>query len=362
MFEISPEILPFLVLFSLGIALFHTLILSGIFNVNLKPSWLIFIIDPVILLLAYLFFQKQSGIIFIGLFASVFLMAIIGFIKNGIESTIASFREQRKNKTPVWKIIGGALLALFAYLAFFYLGIYFFIIIVFFVILGSLLPNNKNRFYFYQRTLPTSTIKSIAMGLAEISGKAKAIEAVVSPDTDTSCVGYIYTIDEIHTSTDDDGRTSTSYHEISKKTEIKNFHIEDATGKIEVIPDKLQWLNFTATNSREDSGRRYREFILDEKTDFLIIGQAFYEGSKSIFRFDENKKVFGIAPLDIVNFSNKWRPLKLRALTTLSFIAVLAAFILFTPIRMEGNRIIFEQKNWKETLRANPFEWFLKKN
>jgi hypothetical protein len=361
MFEISPEILPFLVLFSLGIALFHTLILSGIFNVNLKPSWLMFIIDPAILILAYLFFQKESGIIFIGLFVSVFIMAIIGFIKNGIESTIESFREQRKNKTPVWKIIGGGFLALFAYLAFFYLGIYSFFIIFFLIILSSLLPNNKNRFYFYQRTLPTSTIKSIAMGLAEISGKAKAIDGVISPDTDTPCVGYIYTVDEIRTSRDDDGRTSTSYHEISRKTEIKNFLIEDETGKIEIIPDKLQWLNFSVTNSREDLGRRYQEFIIDEKTNFLLIGQAFYEGSKSVFRFDENKNVFGIAPLDMVNFSNKWRPLKLRALTTLSFIGILSAFILFTPIKMVGNKIIIEQKNWKETFQANPFEWFLKK-
>lgn len=356
MFEITIQLLPFLMLFSLGIALFHTFILSGFFNVNLKPTWIMFIVDPAILALAYFFFPKESGIIFIALFLSVFVLGIIGFIKNGIESTIESFKEQRRNKKPVWKIIGGGLLALLAYLAFSYFGIYSFFIVFFLIILSAILPNTKNRFYFYQRVLPTSTIKSVAMGLSEISGKAKAITSVNSPDTNTTCVGYIYTVDKISTSTDDDGRTSTSYHEISRTTEIKNFYIEDETGKIEIVPEKLQWINFSPAHSREDGSKRYQEYIIDEKTDFLLIGQTFYEGSTSIFRFDEGKKVFGIAPLDIVNFSNKWRPLKLRALTTIACIALMAAIILFTPIKMSGNKIIIEQRNWKETLKSNPFE------
>lgn len=194
------------------------------------------------------------------------------------------------------------------------------------------------------------------MGLAEISGKARAIEPVITPDTDTSCVGYIYTIDEIRTTRDDDGRTSTSYHEISRETKIKRFYIEDETGKIEVIPDQLEWISFLPAHSRESGSRRHQEFIIDEKTRFLLIGQAFYEDSHSVFRFDEGRKVFGIAPLDTVNFANKWRPLKLRALTTLACIAVMAAVIIFTPITMKGSTIIIEQKNWMETLKTNPFK------
>lgn len=356
MFEIPAEIFPFLLLFSLGIALFHTFILSGIFNLKLRPGWIMFIIDPVILGAAFLFFRKESGIIFIGLFLSVFVLGIIGMIKNGVQSGIESFREQRKKNKPMWKIVGGGFLILLSYLAFFYFGVYFVFFIFFLIILSSILPNTKNRFYFYQRTLPTSTVKSVAMGLAEISGKAKAIEPVISPDTDTSCVGYIYTVDEIRTTRDDDGRTSTSYHEISRETRIKRFYIEDKTGKIEVVPDRLEWISFLPAHSREAGNRRYQEFIIDEKTDFLLIGQAFYEDSQTIFRFDEGRKVFGIAPLDMVNFANKWRPLKLRALTTLACIAVLAAIIIFTPVRTSGSKIIFEQKNRKEAFQANPFK------
>ena len=356
MFEIPAEVFPFLLLFSLGIALFHTFILSGIFNVKLRPSWIMFLIDPAILGITFLFFRKETGIVFIGLFLSVFVLGIIGMITHGVQSGIESFREQRRKNKPVWKIVGGAFLILLSYLAFFYFGVYFVLFIFFLIILSSILPNNKNRFYFYQRTLPTSTIKSAAMGLAEISGKAKAIEPVISPDTDTSCVGYIYTVDEIRTTRDDDGRTSTSYHEISRETRIKRFYMEDETGRIEVIPDQLEWISFSPTYSRETGNRRYQEFIIDEKTDFLLIGQVFYEDSHSVFRFDEGRKVFGIAPLNIVNFANKWRPLKLRALTTLACIAILAAIIIFTPVKINGSKIIFEQKNWKETLQSNPFK------
>lgn len=356
MFEIPAQLFPFLLLFSLGIALFHTFILSGIFDLKLRPTWIMFVIDPVILGIAFLFFRKESGIIFIGLFLSVFLLAIIGIIKNGVQSGIESFREQRKRNQPVWKIVGGGFLILLSYLAFFYFGVYFVFFIFFLIILSSILPSNKNRFYFYQRVLPTSSIKSIVNGLAEISGKAKAIEPLTSPDTDTPCIGYIYTVDEIRTTRDDDGRISTSYNEISRETRIKKFYIEDPTGTIEVMPDQLEWISFLPSHSRESGNRRYQEFIIDEKTDFLLIGEAFHEGSLSAFRFDKEKKVFGIAPLDRVNFANKWRPLKLRALTTLACIAILAVIIIATPIRTNGSTIIIEQKNWKETLRSNPFK------
>lgn len=159
MFEIPVEVFPFLLLFSLGIALFHTVILSGIFTIKLKPKWIMFVIDPAILGIAFAFFRKESGMIFIGLFLSVFVLGIIGMITNGIQSSIESFREQRKKNKPVWKIVGGSFLVLLSYFAFFYFGVYFIFFIFFLIILSSILPNNKNRFYFYQRTLPTSTVK-----------------------------------------------------------------------------------------------------------------------------------------------------------------------------------------------------------
>lgn len=358
MFEITIQMLPFLMLFSLGIALFHTVILSGLFELKIKPTWIMFIIDPLIIALGYYFFPQQSGFIFIGLFLSVFLLAIIAMITQGIGSIVDSFKKAKADKKPLWKIVLGGFGILFAYLGFFYFGIYSIFIIFFFIILSSILPSNKNRFFFYQRNLPTSKIKSVAIGLAEICGKAKAIEPVFSYYTSTQCVGFIYTADEITESRDDDGKTSKSYHEINRKIGFKNFLLQDDSGSIEVVPDKIEWIHFWPTTEIETGNMRYREYILDEKTEILMIGQAFYEGAKTIFRYDENKKLFGMAPLEWVNFTNKWRPLKLKAVATLLCIALFSAFIILIPVKASGSKLIFESVNWKENFAKNPFDFF----
>lgn len=358
MFEITIEMLPILIIFSLGIAFFHTVILAGLLELKIKPVWIMFIIDPLILVLGYYFFPQQSGFTFIGLFISVFVLAITAMITKGIESIYDSFKKAREEKKPLWKIILGGFGILFVYLGFFYFGIYSIFIILFIIILSSILPSNKNRFFFYQRNLPTSKIKSVATGLAEICGKAKAIEPVFSTYSSTKCVGFIYTVDEIKESTDNDGKTSKSYHEIKRKISFNNFLLQDDSGSIEVVPDKMEWISFWPTTEVETGNQRYREYILDEKTEILMIGQAFYQDAKTIFRYDENKKLFGMAPLQWVNFANKWRPLKLRAVATVLCIALFSAFIMLVPVKVTGSKLIFESVNWKENFSKNPFDFF----
>lgn len=358
MFEITLQMLPILILFSFAIALFHTVIITGLFELNLKPNWIFFVIDPLLLILAFFLLPQYSGIVFIALFLSVFLLGIIGFVKAGFESVVEKFRESRAQKKPVWKILLGGFMILFFYLGFFYFGIYTFFIIFFLIIMSSVLPSNKNRYFFYQRNLPTSKIKSAAVGLAEICGKAKALEYVISPVSSAKCVGCIYTVDEITHSRDKDGKTSTSYTEISRRVDFNKFLLKDDSGSIEVHPEKLEWINFPATTESEQSSRRYREFILDEKTEVLLVGQVFYEGAKNIFRYDENTKVFGMALLEVVNFANKWRPLKLRAVATVLCVALFTAFILIIPMKVQGTKLIIKSVNFQEQFFKNPFDFF----
>lgn len=357
MFEIPLQTLPFILIFGLGIALFHTVILSGLFNLKLKPYWLMFVIDPLIIVLSFFLIPKWNGLIFIILFGSVFVLGILGMLLNGVNSFIKNIKEQRKDKKPWWKILAGSFFVLAMYLGFFYFGIYSFFIIFGFLILSSVLPNNTNRFYYYQRNLPTSKIKSVAVGLSEISGKAVAITKVITPKTKTSCVGYIYTVDEVRTSRDDDGRTSTSYHEIERKVEINPFLLKDETSSIEVHPENLQWIGFQPSYEYQSS-HRYREFILDEKTPVLMIGQTYYKGAKNIFRYDNEHKVFGISGVKNVDFVNKWRPLKIRTVTTLLCIALLCALVFITPMKASGSKLIIKKINWTEKFNENPFDIF----
>ena len=358
MFEIPLQTLPFLILFSFAIALFHTVIVTGLFGLDLKPRWILYIIDPLLLVLAFFLVPQYSGIVFIALFLSVFLLGIIAFMKSGFEAVLEKFKESRSQKKPLWKVLLGGFMILFFYLGFFYFGIYSFFIILFLIIMSSVLPSNKNRYFFYQRNLPTSKIKSAAVGLAEICGKAKALEYVISPLYAKKCVGCIYTVDKISHSRDKDGRTSTSYREISRKVDINKFLLTDDSGSIEVHPENLEWISFTATNETSDGDKRYREFILDEKTDVLLVGQVYYEGAKNIFRYDENTKVFGMAMLDLVNFANKWRPLKLRAIATILCAALFTAFVLIIPMKVQGTKLIIKSINFQEQLFKNPFDIF----
>jgi hypothetical protein len=358
MFEIEIQMLPFLMLFSAGIALFHTLILEAFFGLRVKPGWILYLIHPLIIVAGYFLFPQQAGIIFIVLFASVFVLAILGFIKKGIQGAIESFNTAREKKKPLWKIILSTFGILFIYVAFFYFGTYSFFIIIFIIILTSVLPNHQNRFYFYQRNLSTSKIKSVAVGLAEICGKAKAITPSVSPYTSTPCVGYIYTIDEIIERRDGEGRTSKSYRQVQKEVNIKDFILTDDSGSIEVQAENLDWISFSPVFERETGSERYREYILDEKTEILMIGQAFYEGAKTIFRYDDNKKLFGMAPYEMGSFANKWRPLKLRAVATILCISVISALIFLTPVKIQGSKLIFEPFHIIKNLSKNPFDFF----
>ncbi|KMQ67013.1 hypothetical protein ACM39_14525 [Chryseobacterium sp. FH2] len=64
-----------------------------------------------------------------------------------------------------------------------------------------------------------------------------------------------------------------------------------------------------------------------------------------------------MAPLELVNFANKWRPLKLRAVATILCIALISTFIFITPVKTEGSKLIFGSVNWKEKLTQNPFDF-----
>ena len=70
----------FLALFGLGIALFQTLILVGLYGFNLKPRWIIYAITPSTMVIAS-FFDEEAGLVVLFVhFTSVFILAIFGML------------------------------------------------------------------------------------------------------------------------------------------------------------------------------------------------------------------------------------------------------------------------------------------
>ncbi len=104
-------------------------------------------------------------------------------------------------------------------------------------LIGILIIFNGIQMYLTMRKVqntPTSKIRSVAMGLAEVYGKALSVVENVSPFTNEKCVYYNIQVEAyIERKGDDD---SSSWTTILRK-ELRNvFKLQDDTGTINVDP------------------------------------------------------------------------------------------------------------------------------
>jgi len=80
--------------------------------------------------------------------------------------------------------------------------------------------------------IPTSKIRSIAMGLVEVKGRATANTVLMSPFLNKPCVFWAYKIEEYRSN----GKNGGSWVTISVVQSTENFFVEDDTGKVEISP------------------------------------------------------------------------------------------------------------------------------
>ncbi|HEU4401043.1 MAG TPA: GIDE domain-containing protein, partial [Candidatus Polarisedimenticolia bacterium] len=81
--------------------------------------------------------------------------------------------------------------------------------------------------------IPRSRIRSVAMGLAEISGRARQETPLMSPHAGLPCVYYRYLIEEERRS----GRGRTRWETVESGASSQPFQVEDETGAIRIDPD-----------------------------------------------------------------------------------------------------------------------------
>lgn len=93
--------LIFLALFGLGIALFQTLILLGLYNLNLRPRWIVFAITPLTIIISGLIDDEIAMFTLFAHFTSVFLLAIIGMVIKSVQGSSGdNERPLKGKKTP----------------------------------------------------------------------------------------------------------------------------------------------------------------------------------------------------------------------------------------------------------------------
>lgn len=349
--EIDNGLLIMLMIMSVFVAIFHTVITMGLYGINLKPKWLFFVLNPLLIWLSSLYDSRLAALIAIILFLSVFVLGIFGMIFSAIKSGFQSSKEENerrkrmgKSPLPLWKKILMTLSGFIFFGLVLSLGVPYFIIIVFIILpfLTSLKSNNKKRFYRFQRTLPTSNIRSVAMGLAEISGKAKTIETVFSRIGTQECIGFLYTVENV--STDKDGKDSYSME--SFETICKPFYVQDKSGQIKIVSDNIEFIDFEIDEQYQSSMKRYTQYLLMENMEVLLIGKAgLKENNEPVFEKEEIKDVFGISPVSSVENYNTMRPILQSAGYFVYFWVILIALIFLTPISINNNTIEFGKIN-----------------
>lgn len=350
--EVDGGLLIMLMVMSVFVAIFHTVIIIGLYEINLKPKWLFFVLNPLLIYICSLYDSRLAALVAIALFLSVFVLGIIGMIVSVVRSGYQDSKEENERRLrsgkpalPLWKKILITLSGLLFFGLVLSLGVPYFIIIVFIILpfLSSLKSNNQKRFYRFQRTLPTATIRSVAMGLAEISGKSKTIETMISRIGSKQCLGYLYTIENV--STDKDGDDSYSLE--SSETVCKPFYVQDSTGQMKVLSHDIEFIDFEIDERYESAKKRYTQYLLKENMDVLLIGKAsIQENNEPVFEREEIKNVFGISPVESVENYNTMRPVLQSAGYFIYFWVIIIALILLTPVTLTNDSVTFGKINF----------------
>ena len=144
--------------------------------------------------------------------------------------------------------------------------------------------------------IPTSTIRSLALGLVELVGKAKKTKPLLSPFNKAECVFYRYSIERYQSS----GRSGNWIKIAGGDSTYSPFWLDDGTGKILVLPDKaelilskdyefqtgwkkslpLELINFMNEHNLKYRGLfgtyrlRFREWYICEDESVYILGTA----------------------------------------------------------------------------------------
>ncbi len=93
--------------------------------------------------------------------------------------------------------------------------------------------------YLLIKDIPTSKIRSAAMGIVELKGTAVPKQLIFSPFSRKACVYYKYRVEEYRKRHSKDG-VKYSWDQIASGEKRISFHLEDDTGRALVMPDKAE--------------------------------------------------------------------------------------------------------------------------
>ena len=209
------------------------------------------------------------------------------------------------NKPKVRKFLAFLLTPVFLFLFFQYTFAFFFVFIVGIILAGVFKPTTKTNFLKLQATLPTSSIRSLAVGLAEIQGKVKSAQLIKTKIGNCKCIAYHYSVRR--ETKDSDGKSTFEVIESEKK--ITPFFVQDATGKIDIRPDDLDLVWLPEKGSYRSGNLRYKQQVLMPGEEVLLIGNVNSQDGKLMMEKDQHHNVFNLTHAASISKWNTYKPL-----------------------------------------------------
>lgn len=356
--EIDWIVVGFFVIFFLAMALFYTLFITALFKIEIKPPWLLFALFPILLLTIAFINRKYVIITLLGLFALLAAILLIGKAYILIKDIIKTYKKRRRKKSKsvvIFEMLKNFIITAFALFVFFYDGKMFLLFfIILFVYYGFFQKNSKDSFLKLQASLPTSTIRSLAMGLVEIKGTTQIIEPLISRLKKKECIGYKYTIESRSKS----GNRKAHYTITHTEVICNPFTIYDETGEVIVNGTDIDFIWLPIHHRYQSNNKRYTQYLLLPNQEVLLIGKA---TSKNNTIFIEKENINDIFTLALFNKITRWninRPL-IKSLTTFSIVFfILMALILMTNFVIKDNTIYlnFDDFNFSIQQIINTFK------
>jgi hypothetical protein len=289
------EVTPLIVVYMMGIgyflAIFHTVIFSGLYNLKFR-GWLFFVLNPGLIGFAYLI-EPQLSLFFCFIeMISIFILGFVGMMYSSFKDRKQENLELdqlnlkfNKGKPKRWT-------SYFRGFASIILLIAFPIILVLLIgkfIYSRIKPTSISRFLQLQNALPEFEMSSKEVGIAKIVGKVKIIEPLITPIANKECVGYFYLIEKIYS--DSDGDQITTFFTDKK---CNPFFVENEKGQILIKPVNLDFLWLDLDKQYRKDSKRYNQNVLKNGDLVTVIGKVKFENNNPVLEYDEMNKIFTI--------------------------------------------------------------------
>lgn len=120
---------------------------------------------------------------------------------------------------------------------------------------------------------------------------------------------------------------------------MQRISIQDETGILDCYTRKAESFVSAINKRYQKEGKRYTQRLLLPGDKVLLIGMADTRGGKTVFRYEETKKVYTLMPSQTLNKYNRAKPLINSLICYTSVLGIIASLILLCHIEYSDGEL-----------------------